>query len=268
MRLKTRLFAGASTLALVGGLAAFAVPAHAAITPTVIGACTGAEALASIKTDAGTGITNVLQNSKISVKSITGQTMTCSGLLAGDGAVDPGSLKSSIAGSASCDTSLTPPFPPSGKIGWSAAGGTVKEQGYVRFAGSDPAINYYVDVINVHGLITKGAVAGADIDGGLFQNPTVKDKTTGATFGAFTGVDMNPADDLIIGASCQFGTSAGALSFNNGLGGAKGPVAAPTAITLTMVGNGLSNLESTGAVAGKIGACPCVQAPGLIFSVY
>jgi hypothetical protein len=186
-------------------------------------------------------------------------------------AVTPGSLKASVAGQASCNTSLTPAppaLPASGKLGWTAAAGTLKEQGYIRFAASDPTVNYYQDEISVHGIMVKGALAGADVDGGLFQNPTVKDKTVGATFESFTGVDMNPVDGLLIGASCQAGTSAGALSFNNGLGGAKGPVAAPTAISLTMVGDGPSLLETTGALAGKLGACPCATAPGLTFSAF
>jgi hypothetical protein len=276
VKLKTRLLAGAGTLALVGGIAAAAVPASAVNPPaTAVASCTGEQALAAIKTAAGTGITNTLQTSKISVKSLATVAPTCNYSAGfGGGAVDgaavvAGSLKSSISGQASCNTALIPAppaLPASGKIGWLA--GIAKEQGYVRFAASDPTVNFYQDVVSLHGLMTKGALAGADIDGGVFQNPTVKDKTVGATFESFTGVDMNPVDGLIIGASCQAGASAGSLSFNNGLGGAKGPVAAPTAITSTMVGDGGSLLETTGALAGKIGACPCVTAPGLVFSAF
>ncbi len=136
-------------------------------------------------------------------------------------------------GFASCDTTLTPPgLPPSGKIGFTQSGGTVKDQGYVRFASIDPTgSTYFQDVIGVHGLLTKGPFAGADIDGSLSQNPTVKDKTlpSGVSPGAlgnydsFTGLDVNAFDSLEIGASCLSGTSAGNLLFNNGLSGGTKP---------------------------------------------
>jgi hypothetical protein len=279
VNLKTRLLAGASTLALVGSIAAVgASSAHAA--PTVIGACHNNNAVAGIKnTVTGAGLVNTLppvgQADKIGVKSVNAP--TCVGAVAG---VDASSLKASIVGSASCDTSLTPPFPPSGKLGFTQAGGTVKDAGYVRFASIDPTGSiYYQDVIGLHGIMTKGPIAGADIDGSLSQNPTVKDKTLpsgslpGALgpYGSFTGYDVNAFDSLAIGGSCLAGSSSGILLLNDGSGApcvapGKGCIAAPTAITTTLVADGPSLLEGTGLVTGAGGGTTPAQ--GLVFSVY
>jgi hypothetical protein len=232
--------------------------------------------LAGIKTADGLGLNNTLLAVKISIKSTPTGAMTCTGLPAADGAVVPGSFKGTLGNGltsqASCDTSLvSTALPPAGKFGWSGALG--KEQGYARLSAGDPTINYFADVVSTHGLITKGAMAGVDVDGTLFQNPTVKDKTL-PTAGTWVGVDTNAQDSFFIGASCQTGGSAGTLAFNNGLGGkgGLGSVPAPTRITLTLVGDGASLIEPilqlvAPASAGKLGPCPCVPAGGLVFSV-
>jgi hypothetical protein len=260
----------------VGSIAAFgATSAHAA--PTVLDHCTGNFSVASIKNPLnGLGIVNTETNVKISAKSVGAATCATGGLLSTAGPIDSASFKASIVGFASCDTSLTPPgLPPSGKFGFTQAAGTVKSGGYLRFASIDPTgAVYFSDVVAVHGMMVKGPYAGTDVDGTIFQNPTVKDKTVGPAFGPFTGLDVNPFDSLTIGASCLSGTPAGFLLGNDNHGGActvvgKGCVLESTNITTTLVGDGTSLLESVSGGALVTGAAGgTTPAQGLTFSVY
>jgi hypothetical protein len=241
-----------------------------------VGACAGIRALAGIKTADGLGLDNTLRAVKISIKSTPTGAMTCSGLPAADGAVVPGSFKATLGNGltseASCNTALvSTALPPAGKFGWAGAAGV--EQGYARLTATNPTINYFSDVVATHGIITKGAMAGVDVDGTLFQNPTVKDKTL-TPIAPWVGVDTNAQDSFFIGASCQTGGSAGTLAFNDGSGGkgGLGSVPAPTRVTLTLVGDGTSLIDPivqlvAPATAGKLGPCPCVPAGGLAFSV-
>ena len=272
MNLKTRLLAGASALTLVGGIAVAAAPSAMA---APIGACTGGQQLAGIKTPDGLGLNNTLKVVKIGIKSNLSNAMTCSGAPAAAGPVDAGTFKATLGNGttseASCDTTLvSTALPPAGKVGWTQQTGVVVNQGYIRLSATDPTKNYYSDVVGVHGIMTKGPLAGVDVDATVWQNPTVKDKTLPVA-GSWVGVDTNAQDSFLIGASCQTGGSAGDLSFNNGLGGVKGPVAAPTNVTLTLVGDGLSFIDPilplVSPTPGKLGACPCVAASGLLFSV-
>jgi hypothetical protein len=232
--------------------------------------------VASVKTADGLGLDNTLRAVKISIKSTAAGAMTCSGLPAADGAIIPGSFKATLGNGltseASCNTALVSAnLPPAGKFGWAGAAGV--EQGYARLSQGNPAVNQFADVVNTHGIVTKGAMAGVDVDGSLFQNPTVKDKSL-PNVGNWVGVDTNAQDSFFIGASCQTGGSAGTLAFNDGSGGkgGLGSVAAPTRVTLTLVGDGVSLIDPivqlvAPATAGKLGPCPCVPAAGLVFSV-
>jgi hypothetical protein len=278
VNLKTRLFAGVSTLAIAGGIAAIGA-SSATAAPTVVDHCTNTYSVAAIKNPVnGLGIVNTETAVKISTKPVNAP--TCTGapgaLLTAAGPIDAGSFKTSIAGFASCDTSLLPPgLPPSGKFGFSQAGTTLKTGGYLRFASVDPTGSiYYSDVVGIHGMIIKGPYAGVDLDGTVFQNPTFKDKTVGATFGPFVGFDVNPFDSLVIGGSCLAGTSAGNLLFNDNHGDCTDPlskncVLAPTDIKLTLVGDGTSLLESVSGGALVTGAGGGNNpATGLTFSIF
>jgi len=276
VNLKTRLFAGASALVMAGTLVATAIPANAAPPPslgTIIGGCSGQQSVAKLKVVAtGLGIDNTMQNTKISLKAVVGGEGTCN-LGAGPIVPDVGSFKASLTGFASCNTALLPPpggLPPNGKFGVSFAAGLVKAQAYTRIASTDGTYN--ADVVGAHGMFTKGPLAGADVDGTLYQNPTIKDKTVpgGAPpaaflgpFGAFLGVDVNGFDSGQIGASCLAGASAGIVFYNDGHGATLAiPVPDPTAITMTLVGDGPSLLEAYGLVGGL------ADATGLTFSIY
>lgn len=276
MNLKTRLFAGATTLALVGGIAAIgaqsASAAPPAPSPTVVDHCTNNFAIAQIKNPTAvvpTGIVNTLTNVKIGTKA-TGAP-SCVGAFTGAGAIDAASFKTSIVGEASCNTALTPPAPPVGKFGFTQGAGTVKEQGYLRFASIDPTgVYFYSDVVNLHGFIAKGPAAGLDVDGSVFQNPTVKDKTLPQD-PRFPGYDVNPFDSLEIGASCLSGTSAGNLLFNDGSGATCTTKCKPIAtnIQLTLVGDGTSILEAFNGGVLILGAGGGNHpAEGITFSVY
>jgi hypothetical protein len=243
-------------------------------TKTTLGTCTGLNAVATIKnTVTGAGLTNTLpptgQSDKISVKSINAPACSGPSFTAPGTAIDSASLKASIVGAESCNTSLPPSFPPNGKLGFTQGVGTVKDGGYVRFSANDPTKNYFADVVSVHGIMVKGPLAGVDLDGTLSQDPTVKDKTVPAVqYGAFTGLDVNPFDSAMIGASCLSGTSSGNLLFNDNLSGGTKPVAVPTAITTTLVGDGSSLLDGAGLAPPADHTHPGVPAAGLTFSVY
>jgi hypothetical protein len=229
------------------------------------GGCTGQQMLAKIRNvTTGLGLDNTSQNVKISMKAVTGGDGTCTVGTASPAVPDPKSFKVAVTGFASCDVGATSAgLPPVGKLQFSFGGGAVKLQAYARIASTDPVIGYASDVIGVHGFFAKGPLAGADVNGTLYQNPTIKDKSVGPTFGAFpAGLDVNPFDSAIIGAGCVSGTSAGTLLFNDGGGASLVPaVQAPTTITQTLVGDGPSLLQGAGFVSGA-------SASGLSFSIY
>jgi hypothetical protein len=226
--------------------------------------------LAAIKSTAGTGINNTNQQAKISIKSINGATCSAPTDSPLGAVIDSGTLKASFSGNLSCNAALAPPvgtLPASGKFGFAQAG--VVNRGYVRLTANDPAINFFPDVVSVHGIMVKGPLAGADVNGTLSQDPTIKDKTTGSpAYGAFTGVDVNPSDVAQIATSCASGNSTGSLMFNSGVGGLKGPVPVPTSISLTMIADGTSLLERAGLVSPPNMSVPGVPASGLSFSVF
>jgi hypothetical protein len=227
-------------------------------TVTVIGTCSGQSAIGKIKDVAtGThGLTNISENDKISLKAVTGGEGTCN-LGAGPVTPDPGSFKASFTGFASCDNTATPGgLAPSGKVSLSFAGGTVKLQSYARIT-SPPDPVHSPDVVGVHGIVVKGSIAGADVDGSVWEDPTFKDATN--TSGLFAKYDVNPLDMAAIAASCTSGTSTGNLAFTDGSGGKK-PTAVPTNIETVLSGDGQSPLGAA------LGFTPL--ASGLTFSVY
>src|SRR5262249_3826260 len=77
-----------------------------------------------------------------------------------------------LSGTMSCDSSVDPSPglvpPPNGKLSIKSAGGTQREQAFVRITYDD------TDIVDVTGIVTKGAAPGASINGPLGFDPIIK----------------------------------------------------------------------------------------------
>lgn len=222
MRLKTRLLAGASTLALAAGgiLVAAAPAAHAA--PTSIGGCQGAVLLGTITPALGdqTQI-GVVAKTKI-LKDLTTKTAiggTCAtASRPGDpinppgGAVllNPKAEAASLSGNASCangatamaaDANAAAAWPLNGKITWTmtqlnALAKPWQIQADVEALGFSPT---GPDVLDIGGIVLKGAAVGAIVSGNIWFDPVSK---TGGPTGYNTGYEL----DLTNALGCADGT--------------------------------------------------------------
>ena len=90
------------------------------------------------------------------------------------------------------------------------------------FTDGDPNTpgNQTSDVVNIHGIVTKGVALGSDLNGQTEFDPTLKDKTvtTGATTGPFGNAYFGYAFDVNAAVGCTTATKGDAniTLFNNG----------------------------------------------------
>jgi hypothetical protein len=244
--MKTRLLSGASALALLGSAAFIGGgTAHAAYVSNPVADFSGGAFLGSAKTTglppgpgtvAGLGIGSSAETLKLSMKATTqesGNVYTQQG----PAPITVPDMKWALLGDEGCNQQSDGNLPPSGKVSFTISGLQIPlpQSGFVRITGYDPqGPNYFADVINFHGIVEKGTMAGVDINATLFQTPTVKDKSQVAVptqntvpdFMGFQalGYDTNPGDDVAIGQLCQGGGPVDAsniLQYNNNMGGAK-----------------------------------------------
>lgn len=222
MHLKTRLLAGASTLAIAGSMFAMAAPAaHAA--PTVVGGCGGQVALGTITPALGdqTQI-GVVAKTKL-LKDLTTKTAIAgdcsSAVRPGDpihpagGLVSPLTPKAeaaSLLGNASCangataqaaDATAAAAWPLNGKITYTmtqlnALGKPYAIQADIEGLGFNPA---GPDLLDVGGIVLKGAAVGAIVSGNIWFDPVAK---TGGSSGYNTGYEL----DLTNALGCADGT--------------------------------------------------------------
>jgi len=221
--LKTRLLVGASTVALAAGgmLVAAAPAAHAA--PTSIGGCQGAVLLGTI-TPALTDQTQigVVAKTKI-LKDLTTKAAiggTCATAVrpgdpiqpAGGGVLlNPKAEAASLLGNASCangatavaaDATAAAAWPLNGKITWTmtqlnALGKPFAIQADVQALGFNAAAG--PDVLDIGGIVLKGAAVGASVTGNIWFDPVAK---TGGPTGYNTGYELDLAQAL----GCADGT--------------------------------------------------------------
>jgi hypothetical protein len=196
LKLKTRVLGAVSTLALAGGMVAIAAPAATAA-PTVIGSCGGQVGLATL-TPAITDQTqlNVVIKTKL-LKDVTTKTAIsgdCSSASRPGDPINPAgglvtpltpkAVAASLLGNTGCasgataqavDATAAAQWSPNGKITFTmtqfnALAKPWQIQGDIAFLGADPS-QPTGDVINVGGIVLKGAAVGATISGGIWQAP-------------------------------------------------------------------------------------------------
>jgi hypothetical protein len=216
--------------------------------------CSGQRALAKAKVIDGSaaGIVAAQKRVKLTARMVAGGEGTCT---FDNSTVIPDSfgMSFSLTGTATCNpVAELSGMPPFGKIKISitALGESFRLQGFIQLRNhpNDQA----PDVYSVRGILSKGALAGADIDGSLWLDGTIKDKTN--TTGGFAGYDVNPVDLAIMFASCTDSYSYGNLELTDGSDGIPSPIFQPYFI----VGDGPSPI-------GDVWGYPTV-AEGLIFS--
>jgi hypothetical protein len=250
LSIKTKLIGGASALAIAGGMLAFAAPAGAVVTN--VGQCNNLLALGSAKsstinpsTGKNYGITDLDNlDGAIGSKGVDPNTLkgtnlgTCS-IVGGQGAPDSGKPVQLFAGGShsitkwstklfsrefdcnTADTSDTTEWSPSGALSITFAdlnnlGKNQAITAQVTVDGfTDPDNNPGTpsDVVALHGIVTKGALLGADISGQTEFDPTVKDKTQ-TTATPYFGYQFDVAGAL--GCTTATAGDANILLFNNG----------------------------------------------------
>jgi len=215
-----KLISGASALALAGGALAFAAPAaNAAVTAG--GSCSGGRSNALLKPN----LTDQTQAIKVASKSF--EAGTCTGTHVAPGAasgqppatlnIAAGGSTSSVSGNSSCangasaqaaDANAANAYSLNGKIGWKSAtqldalGHPWAISGYFAILGIGQNGNG-PDVIDVGGIVVKGAAVGAQIKGSLYEDPTKKDKAA-TTTGGYSVLDVPTA--LAVLGGCANGT--------------------------------------------------------------
>src|SRR5262245_33051409 len=227
--LKTRLLAGAGTLALAGSMIGVAAPAaHAQVTP--VGGCGGAIILATFYDSTGavlkplTDVTAIGTTAKTKLlKDITTKTAIggdCSSAVRpGDpihpagGLVSPLTPKAAAAklvGNASCapaadDPAAAAAWPLNGKITYTMTqlndlAKPYQIQADISVLGFDPV---QADVVNLAFIVLKGAAVGANVSGGIWFDPVaLLPKCDPGLPGAYnTGYGLNIAP----AAGCQDG---------------------------------------------------------------
>jgi hypothetical protein len=227
--LKTRLLAGAGSLALAGSMIGVAAPAaHAQ--PTVIGNCAGQVLLATFYNSAGSAISltdqtqlsvtvkTKLLKSKVTKTAIAGD---CSSASRPGDAINPaGGLVSPLTpkavagkliGNAGCatgpaaiavDATAAAQWPLSGKVTFTmtqlnSLAKPWQIQLQLGVLGFDTVVP---DAINLTGLVLKGAAVGADVGGQIWFNPAVLAPV--GTGHLDSGYDV----DLASAVGCQDGT--------------------------------------------------------------
>lgn len=219
MNLKTRLITGTSALVLVTGLIGVAAPAaHAA--PTVIGGCSGGLSVA----DFGANPANQLDNTDSPrVEHTTPaldwssaaipkpkQLPTCT---VGGGPLPVINQVSALSGYASCNPAASPPPPPAipiplhGKLTLvhTTTPPPPASSAYVSVLGIGKN-GHYADVIDLGGILITGALAGADVSGSFWENPSnamgpyktnaTASTTNGSTHVTITGAPTFTAADV------------------------------------------------------------------------
>lgn len=225
MHLKTKAFAAASTLAVVGGMFVAAAPAaHAA--PTTVGSCGGSVDLIKLKPALGDQTQVGLKASGGLAKDQTTKTAIAGSCSAparpGDshipqpsGALTPKAQAVSLLGNASCasgasaiaaDATAAFQWPLNGKITWTMTQTYAdlvttlvhpyKIQAGVVLLGFNPG---FQDVVDVGGLILTGLAPGASVTGQIWEDPVSK---TGGASGYNTGYEL----DLTNALGCADGT--------------------------------------------------------------
>jgi len=223
VHLKTRLLAGASTLAIAGSMFAMAAPAaHAA--PTVIGNCQGQIALGTLtpaitdQTQIGVVAKTKLLKDLTTKAAISGDCSSASRPGApeapGGGLISPLTPKAeaaSLLGNTGCangatavaaDGTAAAAWPLNGKITYTmtqlnalakpwAIQADIETLGFNAGAGPD--------VLDVGGIVLKGAAVGAIVSGNIWFDPVSK---TGGTSGYNTGYEL----DLTNALGCADGT--------------------------------------------------------------
>jgi hypothetical protein len=224
VRLKTRVLGGASALAIAGSMLALTAPAaHAVVTPG--GSCSGEVALAKITpplTDqtAAVKITTALLKdltTKAAIGGTCNNTVTPSGgnIPSPPATLHPKAFASALTGRVSCangatavavDATAATAYPANGKITVTMTEtytDTVTNlvhpyqiQEYVSLLGFNAA---GPDVVDLGGIIIKGASVGAAVSGNIWEDPVAK---TGGTSGYNTGYEL----DLGNAVGCADGT--------------------------------------------------------------
>lgn len=191
MKLKTRVLGAASALAIAGSMLALAAPAANA-TVTSGGSCTGATQLGTITP----GLTNHTAANVVSTKllkqidgtkSVLGG--TCDGLVARPSdnlgqppaTIHPKAIASKLSGAASCI--IGGPTDPNaysltGKITitateLNAVAKSWQVQAYITILGFEGG-GSPSDVVDIGGVVAKGADVGATVSGSLWEVPAVK----------------------------------------------------------------------------------------------
>jgi hypothetical protein len=201
VKLKTRLLAGASTLAIGGSMFLAAAPVASA-DPTPIGGCSGSVGLATF-TDAA-GLASELGDQTaigitVKTKLLKGKTSkaTLGGACQAVGRpgspemaggqptpllLTPKALSGKLQGNLGCaqgptaqavDATAAATWPANGKLTWTmtttnGAGKPWQIQADVALLGFSPD---FPDVVNVGGIVLKGAAVGATVLGDLWQDP-------------------------------------------------------------------------------------------------
>jgi len=232
--LKTRLIAGVGALTLAAGAGAMIAPAaHAA--PTPIGGCGGAVMLGTLTP----GITDQTQLG-VTAKTKVLKDLTSKAAIGGScgTAVRPGdpiqpaggpvafsvkSIAAKLVGNASCangataqaaDATAAAAWPLNGKITYTgtttnALAKPWQIQADIVALGFDPA---QLDVLDIGGIVLKGAAVGATVGGSIWFDPVAK---TGGPTGYNTGYEV----DIASAAGCADGTPNNATLTNVLIGG-------------------------------------------------
>jgi hypothetical protein len=195
LKLKTRVLGAVSTLALAGGMVAIAAPAANA-TPTVIGGCQGQVGLATLTPAIGDQTQlNVVIKTKL-LKDVTTKTAIsgdCSSASRPGDAINPAgglvspltpkAMAASLIGNTGCAQGAAIPVDATAAAAWSPSGKITvtmtqtnalakpwQIQADISFLGSDPS-QPTGDVIDVGGIVLKGAAFGAAVSGSIWQAP-------------------------------------------------------------------------------------------------
>jgi hypothetical protein len=259
LSIKTKLIGGTSALVFAGGMMAAAAAAPASAAVVTVGTCNNLIALGTAKSttiNPGTGkaygiadvdnIDGAIGSKGVDRDTLKGTDLGHCNFVGGQGVPDNNTKPTTLmpAGNQSilkwgtklfsrefdCDTTDTgdtTEWAPSGALSFTftslnslgknrALTAAVTVDGF-----TDPDNNPGTpsDVVELHGIVSKGIALGADVSGSTEFDPTVKDKT--ATYpgsGAYFGYNF----DLLGAIGCTTATQGDAniLTFNNGDNGA------------------------------------------------
>jgi hypothetical protein len=212
-----------SALAVTGSMVAVAAPAHGAVTP--VGSCKGGTQLGTIDDGGGNGLTDTTKHVTVKTKVLK-QVVAPKATLGGtcdntvfeplsptaDGQpptqMTPKANAATLVGSASCSTTGPAPDPgdPAAAAAYPLNGKISITMTQTHATGTDVtkpwAISGYVallgitnDVVDVDGLLVKGASFGASVSGSLWQDPAVKLAKTDSFYPGYHGTGYNFQSD-------------------------------------------------------------------------